>query len=76
MAVLESHHFHHHMWCFAMNLFDKRVMRRIVLEEEEDEDENESLDIIDERPRLSRSDTNNGLTSSASYVDDSDDVDD
>jgi hypothetical protein len=34
MAVLESHYFHHAMWNFAMNLFDKRVMRSIVLEED------------------------------------------
>jgi hypothetical protein len=39
MAVLESHHFHHQMWSFAMNLFDRRVMRQIVLEEGGDEEE-------------------------------------
>jgi hypothetical protein len=63
MAVLESHHFHHHMWCFAMNLFDKRVMRRIVLEEEEDE--------YLERKRQGHSFTN-GSVPSASFGDDSD----
>jgi hypothetical protein len=34
MAVLESHYFHHAMWNFAMNLFDKDVMRCIVLDED------------------------------------------
>lgn len=62
MSVLESHHFHHHMWCFAMNLFDKRVMRRIVLEEEEDE-------YLDKK--LVRNATN-GTNASASFGDDSD----
>jgi rapamycin-insensitive companion of mTOR len=41
MLVLESHHFHHQMWCFTLNLFDKRVMRRIVLDEVEDDDDSE-----------------------------------
>jgi hypothetical protein len=36
LAVLESHHFHHQMWVFVMNLFDRRdLMRRIVFEEED-----------------------------------------
>jgi hypothetical protein len=34
MIVLESHYFHHAMWNFAMNLFDRRVFRWIVLEED------------------------------------------
>ena len=38
LAVLESHHFHHQMWVFVMNLFDRRdMMRRIVFEEEDEE---------------------------------------
>jgi len=39
MSVLESHYFHHAMWNFAMNLFDKTVMRSIVLEEDIEVDE-------------------------------------
>jgi rapamycin-insensitive companion of mTOR len=58
MLVLESHHFHHQMWCFTLNLFDKRVMRRIVL----DEDENES-----------KSENVNGSKNSRQELEDSDD---
>jgi hypothetical protein len=40
---MESHHFHHQSWSFAVNLFDKRVLRYVVLGDEpekvaEDED--------------------------------------
>jgi rapamycin-insensitive companion of mTOR len=65
MAVLESHHFHHQMWCFAMNLFDKRVMRRIVLEEDDDE----QLRVSDDRKKLARGATNGSL---GTFGDDSD----
>ncbi len=32
--MLESHYFHHAMWNFATNLFDRSVMRCIALEED------------------------------------------
>jgi len=38
VSVLESHHFHHQMWVFCMNLFDKRrILRRIAFDESDDE---------------------------------------
>lgn len=37
MKILESHHFRLQMRRFVIDLFDKSVMRRIVLEEEEEE---------------------------------------
>ena len=42
MAVLESHHFHHQMWSFAMNLFDSKIMQRVVLDDD-DEDLEETI---------------------------------
>lgn len=38
MAVLESHHYHHQMWYFSMNLFGKSVIRRIILDEDSDDE--------------------------------------
>jgi hypothetical protein len=56
LAVLESHHFHHQMWVFVMNLFDRRdMMRRIVFEEEDDDGDNHHLRLSpDERRRTPR----------------------
>ncbi|KAF2432788.1 hypothetical protein EJ08DRAFT_114027 [Tothia fuscella] len=42
MAVLESHHFRLPVCRFVIDLFDKRVMRQIVLEEEESEESSDS----------------------------------
>jgi len=42
MQVLESHHFGLNVCLFVLNLFDKRVLRQIVLEEDEDEDDSEA----------------------------------
>ncbi|KAF2500276.1 hypothetical protein BU16DRAFT_556752 [Lophium mytilinum] len=42
MEVLESHHFGLNVCLFVFNLFDKRVLRQIVLEEEDDEEDSES----------------------------------
>lgn len=38
MRVLERHHFRLPVCRFVIDLFDRRVLRRIVLEEDEDED--------------------------------------
>jgi rapamycin-insensitive companion of mTOR len=38
MAVLEAHHFRLGMCRFVIDLFDKRVMRQIVLEEDDSDD--------------------------------------
>ena len=67
MGVLESHHFHHQMWCFAMNLFDRKVMRQIVLEEEEEED-----NLLDQFNRQFESGTSGGGYDSGSVGDDDD----
>ena len=37
MQVLESHHFRLPVCRFVIDLFDKRVLRQIVLEEDDDE---------------------------------------
>jgi rapamycin-insensitive companion of mTOR len=41
MTILEQHHFRLHHIRFVLDLFDKRVMRQIVLEEEEESEEEE-----------------------------------
>jgi hypothetical protein len=42
MAILELHHFRLPVCRFVIDLFDKRVMRQIVLEEEEEDEDDES----------------------------------
>ena len=42
MQVLEAHHFRLPACRFVLDLFDKRVLRQIVLEEEDPEEEEES----------------------------------
>jgi hypothetical protein len=49
MQVLESHHFGLNVCLFVLNLFDKRVLRQIVLDEEEDESTSESESSDDEQ---------------------------
>lgn len=44
MAILESHHFRLPICRFVIDLFDKSVLRQIVLDEEEDDSEEESSD--------------------------------
>jgi rapamycin-insensitive companion of mTOR len=45
MQVLEAHHFRLPACRFVLDLFDKRVLQQIVMEEEdEDEDEKEEQD--------------------------------
>jgi rapamycin-insensitive companion of mTOR len=38
MNILESHHFRLPVCRFVIDLFDKKVMRQVVLEEEDEED--------------------------------------
>jgi hypothetical protein len=61
LTVLESHQFHHQMWVFVMNLFDRRdMMRRIVFEEEDDDRSGIDLHMSspDERRRTPRAGVN------------------
>lgn len=48
MQVLEAHHFRLPACRFVLDLFDKRVLQQIVLEEEEEADENEEQDEEDD----------------------------
>lgn len=32
VKILSMHHFHHQMWCFVVGLFDKSVIRNVVLQ--------------------------------------------
>ena len=41
MQVLEAHHFRLPACRFVLDLFDKRVLQQIVMEEEEEEEEEE-----------------------------------
>lgn len=42
MQILEAHHFRLPACRFVLDLFDKRVLRQIVLEEEEEDESDES----------------------------------
>lgn len=42
MQVLEAHHFRLPACRFVLDLFDKRVLQQIVLEEEEDEEDEDA----------------------------------
>jgi hypothetical protein len=78
VSVLEAHQFHHQMWVFCMNLFDKRrVLRRMVFDESDEEggDEGSSSYQIPayaraaSQTRSTRTGTfsSNGRSTSASY---------
>ncbi|KAF9885702.1 hypothetical protein FE257_012684 [Aspergillus nanangensis] len=47
LSILESHHFRLPARRFALDLFDKTVMRRIVLEDESESDDSEATDSQD-----------------------------
>lgn len=47
MLVLEQHHFRLHHIRFVLDLFEKGVMRQIVLEEEEEDEEEEDEGVSD-----------------------------
>jgi rapamycin-insensitive companion of mTOR len=42
MQILEAHHFRLPACRFVLDLFDKRVLEQIVLEEEDEQDEEEN----------------------------------
>jgi rapamycin-insensitive companion of mTOR len=42
MQILEAHHFRLPACRFVLDLFDKRVLQQIVLDEEDDEDDEDS----------------------------------
>ncbi|KAF2457821.1 cytosolic regulator pianissimo [Lineolata rhizophorae] len=44
MSILEAHHFRLQAYRYVINLFDRKVLRQILLEEDEDEDEDEEAD--------------------------------
>ena len=44
MQILEAHHFRLPACRFVLDLFDKRVLEQIVLDEEDDEEGEESSD--------------------------------
>jgi rapamycin-insensitive companion of mTOR len=44
MQVLEAHHFRLPACRFVLDLFDRNVLRKIVLEEDDEESEEESTD--------------------------------
>tara|TARA_R110002003_G_scaffold44_13_gene3357 strand:+ start:21670 stop:21858 length:189 start_codon:yes stop_codon:yes gene_type:complete len=62
MQILEAHHFRLPACRFVLDLFDKRVLQQIVLDEEDDQEDEESSesesDSDVERPDL------NGATAS------------
>ena len=56
MQILEAHHFRLPACRFVLDLFDKRVLRQIVLEEEDDEDDDDEDEDEDEDSGESESD--------------------
>lgn len=44
MQILEAHHFRLPACRFVLDLFDKRVLEKIVLDEEDEQDEEESTE--------------------------------
>jgi hypothetical protein len=71
MGVLESHHFHHGQWQYAMNLFDRKLMRQIVLEEDNDDaDDSEEGDDGDSMTESAENSTVGGYGSESVGDDD------
>jgi rapamycin-insensitive companion of mTOR len=63
MSILESHHFRLPVCRFVIDLFDKKVMRQVVLEEEDEEDSDDSED-----EGSSESDLDIGLPNGSSHA--------
>jgi rapamycin-insensitive companion of mTOR len=63
MNILESHHFRLPVCRFVIDLFDKKVMRQVVLEEEDEEDSDSS-----EEEDGSGSDSDVGLPNGSSNL--------
>jgi rapamycin-insensitive companion of mTOR len=62
MQILEAHHFRLPACRFVLDLFDKRVLEQIVLEEEDEQEEEESSE--SESDSESEQTTMNGTTAS------------
>ena len=60
MQILEAHHFRLPACRFMLDLFDKRVLEQIVLEEEDDDEEDESSIESDINSEAERPGTNGG----------------
>ncbi|KAF2672574.1 cytosolic regulator pianissimo [Microthyrium microscopicum] len=72
LAVLESHHYHHQMWYFCMNLFGKSVIRHVILDEDDSDVEDDDDPALYEhalRARGVRANTmsSNGRSTAASF---------
>jgi rapamycin-insensitive companion of mTOR len=63
MSILESHHFRLPVCRFVIDLFDKKVMRQVVLEEEDEEDSDDS-----EEEGSSESDSDLGLPNGSGNI--------
>lgn len=57
MQILEAHHFRLPACRFVLDLFDKRVLQQIVLEEEDEEEEEEDSE-SESDSELDQHDTN------------------
>ena len=57
MQILEAHHFRLPACRFVLDLFDKRVLQQIVLEEEDEEEEGEDSE-SESDSELDQHDTN------------------
>ena len=58
MQILEAHHFRLPACRFVLDLFDKRVLQQIVLEEEDEEEEEEEDSESESDSELDQHDTN------------------
>lgn len=51
MRILERHHFRLPVCRFVIDLFDRRVLRRIVLEEDDDDEDESPVSPVESRAR-------------------------
>lgn len=75
MQILEQHHFRLPVCRFVLDLFDRSVLRQIVLEEEDDDDE-EADDVGDEEGEESESEEESSDDDHEDEENDNDDSDD
>jgi len=64
MQVLEAHHFRLPACRFVLDLFDKRVLQQIVMEEEEEEEDEKEQEVQDDE----EDDSDSGESESESEV--------
>jgi rapamycin-insensitive companion of mTOR len=64
MQVLEAHHFRLPACRFVLDLFDKRVLQQIVMEEEEEEDDSDDSGESESDSEAEAADANGLLSSS------------